>query len=243
MPVHNAEGTLKDSVNSVLSQKYKNFELIIIDDFSVDESLSIIKDFLIKDSRIKLIKNKKNLGVAESRNKGISASEGVYISFLDSDDKWEKNKLNNQLKFMIENKSRFSFMNYELIDSDNNVIGERFGRDKHVDLKKMIRGNQLGLLTVMVEGDLLKKYHMPDMGHEDYATWIALAKDDIIADYFETTYPLSQYRVHKSISSNKIKTILWTWRIYRNIAELSWISSIIAMLFFAKNIISRKNRI
>lgn len=242
MPVHNAVTTLKESINSVLSQNYKNFELIVIDDFSSDESLSMIKEILTKDSRIKLIENKKNLGVAESRNRGISMAKGMYIAFLDADDKWDKDKLNSQLTFMIEYKSKFSFMNYELINADNSVIGERFGINNQINFKKMIRGNQLGLLTVMIESRLLKKHKMPDMGHEDYATWIAISKDNVIADYFETAQPLAQYRVHKSISSNKFKTILWTWNIYRKVAKLSYLSSIVAMVFFAKNVISRKSR-
>lgn len=242
MPVHNAMETLEESIESVLFQTYKNFELIIIDDDSSDGSLSIIKKFLTKDSRINLIENKKNLGVAKTRNEGISISKGTYIAFLDADDKWNKDKLNRQCKFMIENKSKFSFMNYEVINSSGTIIGRRFGKNKHISFKKMIRGNQLGLLTVMVEGELLKKYKMPDIGHEDYATWIAISKDNIIADYFETEQPLAQYRVHKSVSSNKFKTVSWTWNIYRNVAKLSYSSSVIAMIFFVKNVVRRKNK-
>ncbi|MHC9533103.1 glycosyltransferase family 2 protein [Dellaglioa sp. L3N] len=242
MPVHNAATTLEESINSVLSQSYKNFELIIIDDFSSDTSLDILEEILSIDSRINLIKNKKNIGVAESRNIGVSNSSGKYIAFLDADDKWNKDKLKRQLVFMVKNKSQFSFMNYELINSKGFIIGERFGKDKHIDFKKMIRGNQVGLLTVMIESQVIKKYSMPHIGHEDYATWIAMTKDNVIVDYLETSKSMAQYRIHKSISSNKFKTIIWTWKIYRNVAKLNYFSSIVSMLFFIKNVISRKNR-
>ena len=99
-PLYNGEEFIKDAVESVLAQTYENWELLVIDDGSADNGYNIVKEYSDKDKRIKLLKNEKNSGVTKTRNKGIESSEGRYIAFLDSDDMWQKEKLERQINFM-----------------------------------------------------------------------------------------------------------------------------------------------
>src|SRR5690554_7062338 len=116
MPAFNAENYIARSIQSVLNQTYKDFELIIINDKSTDNTISIVNDFERKDQRIKVIDLKENQGVAQARNHGIKASTGRFIAFLDSDDLWHSDKLSKQIHFMLENNYAFSYTAYEIID-------------------------------------------------------------------------------------------------------------------------------
>ena len=103
-PVYNSEYTIEDTITSVIKQSYKNWELIIIDDMSSDKSIDIIKRYVNKYKNIKVITNDINMGVSNSRNRGVELSIGKYIAFLDSDDTWEKDKLSTQIKIMLKTK-------------------------------------------------------------------------------------------------------------------------------------------
>lgn len=125
MPSYNSEKYVLDSINSVKNQTYQNWELLIIDDCSKDNSVAIIREAMKQDERIKLFENQKNEGAALTRNKGIMESKGRFICFLDSDDLWNKDKLINQIEFMKKRKCSFSYTNYEFTDSSgipNNKI-------------------------------------------------------------------------------------------------------------------------
>ena len=116
MPAYNAENYIEKSIQSVLNQTYKDFELIVINDKSTDNTMNIVNDFIRKDQRIKVIDLKENQGVAQARNHGIVASTGRFIAFLDSDDLWHSEKLNTQIRFMLENDCAFSYTAYEIIN-------------------------------------------------------------------------------------------------------------------------------
>ena len=121
MPSYNTANYIGESINSVINQSYKNWELIIVDDCSTDNTDEVIKDFL-KDSRIKYLKNKENSGAAISRNKALRMAKGEWIAFLDSDDLWNHKKLEKQIKFMEQNKYNFSYTKYREIDEQGNNL-------------------------------------------------------------------------------------------------------------------------
>ena len=123
VPVYNAEKFLKDTIQTVLEQTYPNWELLLVDDCSNDNSVDIIKEYVKDDKRIRLLKNEKNSGAALTRNHGIKEAKGTYLCFLDADDLWEKEKLEKQLKFMKGNDCAFSFTDYEFADSQG-IAGE-----------------------------------------------------------------------------------------------------------------------
>lgn len=123
MPSYNTENFIGESINSVLNQTYKNWELIIVDDASTDSTDKVVENFL-NDRRIHYIKNKENYGAALSRNFAIKQAKGKWIAFLDSDDIWKPQKLERQINFMVKNKYYFSYTNYIEIDENSKITGK-----------------------------------------------------------------------------------------------------------------------
>ena len=125
MPYFHKKEFIEASIYSVLSQTFENFEIIIIYDDTSQDDFEFIKDLEKLDNRIKVLKNISNIGAGRSRNKGIEFSRGEYLAFLDCDDIWDKNKLKEQLKFMILNDYKISFTSYHIIENKGNIIGSR----------------------------------------------------------------------------------------------------------------------
>ena len=148
-PVYNSEEFLEETILSVLDQTYENWELILIDDCSKDDSYKIIDKYLRKDKRIKYLKNKKNSGPAITRNNGINISKGKYIAFLDSDDLWYKDKLKNQINFMVEEGLKISHGNYYFCNLGGKIL-KKVTVDKEIDYKKLLLENQFKTMTVII---------------------------------------------------------------------------------------------
>lgn len=236
MPAYNASATIKESIDSVLSQSYRHWELIIIDDASTDNTLDVIKNYQKKDKKIKVLKNKNNLKVAKTRNRGLDKAKGQYIAFLDSDDKWTHTKLENQLNFMLKNNIKFSYTNIQILNKKNKEL--KFERE--ADYKKLLKGNQISCLTVMLDSSLVNNLRMKDIGHEDYLFWLEILKENNIKAY-NVNKTLAYYRDEgDSLSSNKLKAASWQWNIYRNHLKLSLLSSIYNFLFYIINGIKKR---
>ena len=155
MPYYKKVNFIKDSIESILRQSFKNFEIIIVDDESSSESIRILKKIQDRDKRIKIIKNNKNLGAGISRNKGIKFSKGKYIAFCDCDDLWKKNKLNYQINFMKKSNIEFSFTSYEIINSEGDKIGE-IDAQKKMNFKNLVNSCDIGLSSVILKKKYLK---------------------------------------------------------------------------------------
>ncbi|MFK4784384.1 glycosyltransferase family 2 protein [Fusobacterium sp. MFO224] len=232
IPMYNSEKHIEETIQSVLNQSYKNFEILIIDDLSRDNSREIVKKYMDLDTRIKLIENETNMGVSYSRNLAISLAKGKYVAFLDSDDLWNEDKLAKQIKFMEERNIRFTYTNYRKI-SEN---GEKRGVievPERVNYKELLKGNIIGCLTVVIRKDLIEKYKFMDTKQEDYILWLEILKEIPFA--YGIREELARYRVLKSSrSSNKIKMSLFNWNIYRKIEGLSLCKSIYLYLIYLK---------
>lgn len=229
MPAYNSENTIRKSINSVLKQLYINWELIIINDYSTDSTLNIINEYL-DDNRVVLINNDTNCGIALSRNRGILMSKGKYIAFLDSDDIWNDDKLSIQIEYMEINSCKFTYTSNQIINNYDEVVGNYFC-PRTVDYNMLKKYNPIHTLTVMVDSVLMRDNLMPNIKHEDYATWLLILKKGIVAHGISKT--TAQYRVsNKSKSSNKIKTLSWTFNIYYNILDKSLLISILYMIRF-----------
>ena len=143
MPYYKKKIFIDQSIQSVLNQTYKKFELLIVyDDFDKEE-LYYLKKFVDSDDRVKIIENEKNLGAGLSRNKGIELSKGRFIAFLDSDDLWSKSKLEKQIKFMTQNNCFISHTSYEIIDSQNITVSKRVARDFN-NFKSLLKSCDIG---------------------------------------------------------------------------------------------------
>ena len=234
-PAYNAEKYIKDTIESVIAQTYTNWEIIIVDDASKDNTVNIIKNYQLKDRRIKLISLEKNQGVANARNTAIKNAKGQYVAFLDADDVWEKEKLVVQIKFMQDNNVTFSYHAYKLFDLSNQKQKEIFV-PKSLNYKELLKGNTTGsCLTVCLDRKIVNHIYFPKEKHEDYICWLNILKQyDITA--FGINKVLGTYRIgKKSISSNKLKSAVWNWNVYRKSQKLSMIESLYYMYFYIIN--------
>lgn len=237
MPAYNANKTIQESIESILKQTYTNWELIIIDDSSKDNTLNIIEEYRKNDHRIKIIKNEENLGVAETRNKGLNKAQGDYIAFLDADDMWINTKLEKQLTFMLNNNLTFTFTDIIVLNGGKE---KEIHFDKVIDFNKLLKSNQISCLTVMLESSLILESRMKSIGHEDYLFWLEIIKKNDIKAY-NVNEVLGYYReASGSLSSNKIKAAKWQWNIYRNELNLPFLQSVINFTFYAINGIAKR---
>ncbi|MDH2363809.1 glycosyltransferase family 2 protein [Priestia megaterium] len=232
-PMFNSEKYIKDAINSVISQEYKNWEMIIIDDGSKDKSQEIVRKFILKDNRIKLFIQEQNSGVVAARNKGISQAQGRYLAFLDSDDMWHPKKLSMQVELMNREDVAFCFSSYEIMRDNGQLSGKIIKVPKTVNYHQLLRGNIIGCLTVLIDQQKISSIKMPNIRHEDYATWLS-----ILNTYNLTAYglnkPLAYYRrAENSLSSNKLKTIRWSWNIFKKHLNMGNLESSYRIAIFA----------
>lgn len=225
-PMYNSEKYIRQTIESVLNQTYKEWEMLIIDDCSSDNSANIVNEYVQIDNRIKYIRVKENKGVSNARNVGLQQARGRFIAFLDSDDIWDYSKLENQIQFMIEKDCTITFTSYELIDEDSNKLGKVIKVPNEVRYNDLLKGNIIGCLTVMIDKSKIDfDIRMSDDRHEDYILWLSILKKSHIAYGIDKI--LAQYRKsYTSLSGNKIKSAIWTWNIYRNIEKISLYKSI-----------------
>lgn len=241
-PVYNAEKFIAETIESVLKQTYSNWELILVNDCSKDNSEKIIKKYCKSDERIKLINNKVNSRAAISRNNGIKKAEGRYICFLDADDLWDKYKLEKQLKFIKDKNCAFSFTSYEFADENGRPNGKKVSVPSKISYKQALKNTTIWTSTVMFDMDKLTKddIYMPDVTRgQDTATWWKVLKK---IDYaYGLDEVLSFYRRSRgTLSSNKFVALKRTWNLYRNVEHLSLISSIYNFCFYCFNAVKRR---
>lgn len=220
-PCYNASQYISYTIDSVLNQTYANWEMIIVDDCSTDNSSDIIKQFISGDTRIKYFKTDNPSGSPVlPRNIGIEKATGRYIAFLDSDDIWLPTKLEEQLKLFKDEKTAVVFSNYEKM----NEAGERNQRiiiaPKETNYHNLLKGNVIGNLTGIYDTEKVGKVYCQDIRHEDYVLWLSILKKGYIAKNTNTVTAL--YRVREnSVSSNKLKILSWQWNILRNVEKIS----------------------
>jgi len=224
-PSYKSEKFIAQTIESVLVQTYENWEMIIVDDKSPDNSNKIIREYINKDHRIKLIELENNGGPAIARNKAIKEAQGRYIAFLDADDLWMPEKLEKQIQFMDKNNLSFIYSGYNLIDEENNDLGVFIPR-KELTYRDILKTNDIGCLTAIYDKKKLGKVFMPNiLKRQDYGTWLKILKE--IENTKGIIEPLATYRILKnSVSSNKLKSALYQWKIYREVEHINLIKSI-----------------
>lgn len=180
-PMYNSEKFIEATIKSVLNQTYQEWEMLIIDDCSTDNSPNIVKSYMQQDSRIKCIKTETNKGVSNARNLALSKATGQFIAFLDSDDQWNSSKLEKQVNFMLENDYVISFTSYELMDENDKKLNKVIKVPPNVDYKRLLKGNILGCLTVVIDKSKLDfEIRMSGVRHEDYVLWLSILKKGIL---------------------------------------------------------------
>lgn len=226
----NAEKFIKRTLDSVINQSYKNWELIIVDDCSKDDTGQIISNHLKNISNIKLIFNKINLGCNYSRNLAINQSSGRFIALLDHDDYWMSDKLEIQVSFHHKNQCGASCTYYRRFNSKNES-GKLIKAPEINTKNDVLFQNNIGYSSVMIDKKFIKNFQMIDNPLSDFPTWINLIDKGII---FKTiNEDLMRYFYDRSTGSyNKIKLASQRWRVLRDIAKTSLLRAIFLMLVY-----------
>lgn len=241
MPLYNCENFVLDSVQSVLSQTYVNWELIIIDDKSTDHSYSIVKELADNEPRIQLHQLKSNKGAAEARNYAIELAQGKYIAFLDSDDLWLPEKLEKQIGLMEKENILLSHSSYCTIDEQGRTTGI-FNAKEIVTYDDMLKTSFIGTLTTVYNAKELGKYYFEKIGHEDYVMKLQMLKKVKFAEGI--IEPLAKYRlVSNSLSRNKLKAASWQWRIYRKVENISMMKSLYYLIHYTYSGLNKYKKI
>ena len=215
MPSFNTASYIAESIESVLHQTYTDWELIVVDDCSTDNTDEVMEGYL-EDKRIRYFKNDKNSGAAVSRNKALREAKGKWIAFLDSDDLWNPDKLDKQIRFMENNNYHFSYTNYSEIDSEGKSNGIIVTGPKKISRTGMYNYCWPGCLTVMYDAEFIGIIQIADIKkNNDYAMWLKVCKK---ADCYLLDEELALYRRGRSgsVSSHSIKTmIIWHYKLFR----------------------------
>ena len=226
MPSYNTAIFIAESIQSVLAQSYKDWELIIVDDCSTDNTDQIVKPFLV-DDRIKYLKNDRNSGAAVSRNRALREAKGKWIAFLDSDDLWMPDKLKKQISFMEKNGYHFSYTNYAEIDTEDMRNGITVTGPKKITKTGFFNYCWPGCLTVMYDAEAIGLIQIADIKkNNDYAMWLKACQK---ADCYLLDEELALYRRGRagSVSTHSIKTMIgWHYKLYREAEEQNPIAAV-----------------
>ena len=231
------------TINSILNQSYQKFEIIIIYDDENKKDLNFLRSF--KSKKIKIIINKKNLGVGKSRNRGIKITKTKYIAFCDADDVWHKQKLKKQILYMERMNAEFSHTDYKIINEEDKII-VKMKIKKNILYSELLKSCDIGLSTVMIQTKILKKnlFH-PLKTKEDYALWLKLLKSGVkisgINEY------LSSWRKNSfSLSSNIKQKIFDAFKLYYFYEKFNLFMSIyltfrLSIFYLIKRFVQKKD--
>ena len=239
IPYYKKKKFFKKTINSVINQSYKNFEVILIYDDVNKLDLKFINFNLKKIKNKKIIINKKNLGVGTSRNIGIKNSKGKFIAFLDSDDIWHKDKLKKQINFMKKNKTDFSFSDYLIINKNEKVL-KKINAPKKITFKNLLYACDIGLSSVMIKSKLLKMNKFPNLKtKEDYLLWLKLSKKNIKMLGINKT--LAYWRkTNNSLSSSTIQKVKDAFIVYNKYMEFNPLKSIYLVFILSFNAFKKR---
>jgi len=239
-PVYKAEKFIEKTINSVLQQTYPNFEMILVDDCSADDSAAVIKGLMAQDERIKYVKLEENSGAAVARNTGLEHAMGQYIAFIDSDDVWKPEKLAKQLAFMQENDYAFTYTSYEMVKESGEVIIEAVKLPKKLNYSGLLKNTAIACSTVIIDRKVIGDFRMPLVRKgQDTATWLKILRSHDYAYLLDEV--LGSYRqVEGSISSNRIGALKRTWNTYYRLEKLPLPKAIYYFCYYTLNAIKRR---
>jgi glycosyltransferase involved in cell wall biosynthesis len=231
MPAFNCAKFIGYSIESIIQQTYSQWELIIVDDFSSDNTAQVSNEYAKSDGRIKYFKLDKNSGAAIARNTAVSIAQGEYIAFLDSDDLWQKEKLDSQIDFMKRNGYNFTCTAYSKIDEDGNFINRVITPRTKIDYNALLKyppGNS----TVMYNARKLGKFQIPDIRkRNDYVMWLQIIRSAKFL--YGMNDSLSSHRIRPdSLSKSKTSLVKYHWKVYREIEKLSFVKSVYLIFYW-----------
>ena len=229
-PSYNCEQVISETIGSVLSQTYQDWELLITDDKSTDKSIDIINRYVRTDSRIQLFINQENEGAGNARNNSIKHAKGRFIAFLDSDDIWLPDKLEKQINFMLSNQYAFTYTAYQKFTSE-----EDFGvviPPASITYNRLLHSNVIGCLTAIYDTAYVGKQYMPLIRkRQDMGLWLNILK--IVPKAYCLNEVLAKYRIDSGMSQNKLSAVKYQWKFYRNVVGLGFFRSLFVFSGYA----------
>lgn len=225
-PTYNCGKFIGETIESIQAQTYENWEMVIVDDCSTDNTKEIVEEYIKKDSRIKYHCLETNSGAAVARTTSMKMAEGEYMAFCDSDDLWMPNKLEHQLKFMEETGHAFTCTAYEQIDEESKSLERVIAPREKCDYNRLLLDCPVGNSTVMYNVKKMGKFEVPNIRkRNDDALWLQMLKKEKYIWGMKDV--LMRYRIRQnSISSNKLKVIKYHWILYREVEHLSILRSL-----------------
>ena len=232
-PSYNSSAFISLSIESVLAQTFMDWEVLIVDDCSTDISPAIIMEYAKRDKRIRLLQTEQPSGSpAVPRNIGIMSAQGRYIAFLDSDDVWLPNKLEEQLKLFEDADTAIVYSNYEKINEDGERGQLKVTDPPKVSYMELMKVNVIDNLTGINDTEKVGKVYCSKIHHEDYVLWLSILKKGFVARNTNVVHAL--YRVRKqSVSANKLAVISWQWNIYRNVEKIGFLKACYYFIHYA----------
>ena len=231
-PSYNSEKYIVETIESVIHQTYKNWELIIVDDCSSDATATIVKNFVDEDSRIHFLQLSKNSGAGIARQTALNHANGKYIAFLDADDIWKPEKLEKQVGFLKRENLVFTFSFYECIDEDSNALHRLVKAPNPLSYRQLFFCNYVGNLTGIYDSDFFGKIPISSIRkRQDWMVWLTILKKIKVAKPVPES--LAYYRIRKdSLSTSKIKLLKHNYTVYRKFHRFNILTSLICMIFF-----------
>lgn len=240
MPCYNMEKFIAYTIESVQRQTYPHWELLIVDDASTDKTAEIVKSHQNQDSRIHFTMKPKHSGIADTRNQCLNMANGRYLAFLDSDDLWHPEKLEQQLQFMTAKNIGFSYSSYDCVDETGNPLGKTIKAAGVLNYEAYLRNTIIGCSTVMLDKTIVGEVVVPNFRtSEDTATWLNILKKGFLAYAIEQ--PLTSYRIRQhSASSNKLNASSDLWRVYRQNEKLPLFKALAFFGSYAFNAVKKR---
>lgn len=232
MPLHNAAPYLEQAIQSVIDQSFEDWELLIVNDASTDDSMAIVEKMCSIDDRVKVFSNDISQGAAFSRNRAIDMAQGRYIAFLDADDFWRREKLETQINFMQLNNYVFTYSAYDRVDANNHTL-MTLSVPATINKKSLLTQKRIGCLTAVYDVNYFGKIKMPLIKkRQDLGLWLKLLSMTPTAHGIDNV--LASYRIHdKSMSANKLSAAWYTWRLFRDFEKMSLVSSVYYFSWYA----------
>ena len=215
MPAYNASTTIEQAIRSVMTQTYTDWELIVIDDASADDTCAVVRRLMAEDARIRLVQNPENRGVAHTRNRGLDLCTGEYVALLDCDDIWFPNKLEQQLSLAMESGADIIYCSYGIVDETGKTRCDDFVVPTDITYHEALSYSVISCSTALLSRRVVDAYRFrTDFYHEDLLLWLELLRDGYVAR--GVTDVLAQYRVSSgSRASNKLKSAIRRWAVMR----------------------------
>lgn len=218
-PSWNVEGLIGETIKSVQAQTMGDWELLIADDCSTDQTANVVERHAAADPRVKLIRQPRNGGPALARQAAIDRAEGRYLAFLDSDDLWLPTKLERQIAFAKEKRAALSYTAFRRIDEAGSVTGRPITVPASLTYEELLRNTSIATLTALVDRDIAGKVAMKNEPYDDFCLWLSILKPGHVA--YGLNEDLARYRVRGvSVSSRRLRSAGWVWHIYRNVERL-----------------------